>query len=381
MTGLHTLLATEFDTTLRWLLEQPGPVRDDETGAWFVGRHAQVRAALTDTRFLGRSTEHATAGFDDAQRATVSELEDHLSRWLVFSDAPAQDLLREKLRRAMRGSARAAELPARFAALAGAAAGTVGADLFSGFVVPYTSAAVMTVLGAPAEDAERVTGWGVDVLGYLGMGRFDAGVVDRARAGLRGLTEYCLGDYRRTASGLLAEVVRTGADDADLVAVFTQVLTGALEPTRTVLAEALATVADPGALSGFRAAPSVFTDEMVRLCSPFHFASRRASVEIELGGQVIGGGDRVRLVLPAANRDPQVFPVPERVDIGRAPRRHVAFGWGKHVCTGAWLAEQITVAGVEAMTDPSRGLPAQLHCDRVRTPGMTVATGLRPASN
>jgi cytochrome P450 len=74
---------------------------------------------------------------------------------------------------------------------------------------------------------------------------------------------------------------------------------------------------------------------------------RVAANDLELDGARIGKGERVLVMLAAANRDPAQFPDPDRLDVGRNERRHLAFGLGPHFCLGAALARlegQIAIA-------------------------------------
>jgi cytochrome P450 len=59
---------------------------------------------------------------------------------------------------------------------------------------------------------------------------------------------------------------------------------------------------------------------------------------MELGGKVLRAGQTVLLLLGAANRDPEHFPDPDRLDVGRPDNKHIAFGLGPHFCLGAPLA-------------------------------------------
>ncbi|ASW54776.1 hypothetical protein CIK06_12185 [Plantactinospora sp. KBS50] len=378
---MHLGLANEFEPTLRRLLDHDGPYRDPESGAWFVARYDQVRAALADRRLLTRSSAHATAHLDADQRAAVEPLEAHLRRWFVFSDEPAQHRLRLAFRRALAGSGRDRELADGLAAAARRATATraAGGDLFATFVVPFTGAAVTAMLGTPDGDAARLTGWGERLLAYLGMDGFDPAVVDAAVGGLTALRDYYVEDYLHRGRGVVAETFRVAAADGaareDLVAAFTQLLTGALEPSRTALAEGIARVGDPAVAEAYRARRTAFVSEVLRLATPFHFAPRRTAGPVEVGGRCIPAGTRVRLVLPAANRDPAVFPRPGLLDVTRPERRHLAFGWGRHVCVGTRVAEGIVAAGLDAVTASwPAGLTVRLG--RTRTAGMTVATAL-----
>jgi hypothetical protein len=59
---------------------------------------------------------------------------------------------------------------------------------------------------------------------------------------------------------------------------------------------------------------------------------------VELGGRKIRKRDAVIAVMGAANRDPERFPDPDRLDLARKDNRHLAFGWAAHFCFGAALA-------------------------------------------
>ena len=72
--------------------------------------------------------------------------------------------------------------------------------------------------------------------------------------------------------------------------------------------------------------------------SPIKNMSRTATKDVELRGQQLHGGDQVMLFYPSANRDEDVFADPDRLDIGRQPNPHLAFGFGPHFCLGAALA-------------------------------------------
>lgn len=90
-------------------------------------------------------------------------------------------------------------------------------------------------------------------------------------------------------------------------------------------------VADPSAI------PAA-VEEMLRFESPVQSLARRTMREVVLHGVRIEEGAEVRLLWGAANRDDREFPAPDVFDVGRAIRRHLAFGHGIHFCIGAGLA-------------------------------------------
>jgi len=78
--------------------------------------------------------------------------------------------------------------------------------------------------------------------------------------------------------------------------------------------------------------------ELMRWVSPVRHMVRTATDDLELRGKQIKTGDNIALWFPAANRDPEVFDEPNRLDVTRDPKLHLAFGHGSHMCLGIHLA-------------------------------------------
>jgi cytochrome P450 len=90
-----------------------------------------------------------------------------------------------------------------------------------------------------------------------------------------------------------------------------------------------------------RADPSLVpaaVEELLRYDAPFQYMQRLAKEDLEIAGTKIFKGDRLWLMLGAANRDPDAFADPDRLDITRAHSHQAAFGQGIHFCPGAPLA-------------------------------------------
>jgi len=79
-------------------------------------------------------------------------------------------------------------------------------------------------------------------------------------------------------------------------------------------------------------------EELLRYDAPVQYSGRVARHDVEIGGKVIRAGQGVRMIVAAANRDPEVFDDPDRLDVKRDPCPHLAFGAGIHFCLGAQLA-------------------------------------------
>ena len=81
-------------------------------------------------------------------------------------------------------------------------------------------------------------------------------------------------------------------------------------------------------------------NEFIRMVSPVIYMRRTATKDVEIGGQLISEGEKVAMYYGAANRDPSVFADPDRLDITRENAdKHLAFGFGPHVCIGKRVAQ------------------------------------------
>ncbi len=120
-------------------------------------------------------------------------------------------------------------------------------------------------------------------------------------------------------------------------------LVGGNETTRNSINHSLIAFANnPDQWDAIRADPGLLPNavkEMVRFASPVIHMRRTATRDTDLGAKQIRKGDKVVVFYPSGNRDAAVFPDPDRFDIARPIRQHLAFGAGTHVCVGSRLAE------------------------------------------
>lgn len=133
------------------------------------------------------------------------------------------------------------------------------------------------------------------------------------------------------------------------------------ETTTSLIATGLHTLLrHPQELARMRADPALVKpgiEELLRYESPVQLTPRWPLEGVELRGRKIDRGDAVVALIGAANRDPDEFADPERVDVSRQPNRHLSFGAGIHFCLGAPLAR------VEAQIAFKRLLEMQLELE------------------
>jgi cytochrome P450 len=171
---------------------------------------------------------------------------------------------------------------------------------------------------------------------------------------------------RPGASSLLAVAARTsGLSVGEIVSNAAVMLFGGIETTEGMISNAVLHLLG-GPVSAVLADRSLIDgaiDESLRLEPAAAVVDRYATAEIRLGPALIGGGDLVVVSLAGANRDPDVFPAPDRFDIRRPnARQNLGFALGPHFCVGAQLARLETSAAITALLDRLPGLrldPAQ----------------------
>jgi cytochrome P450 len=319
-----------------------------EEGAdrWSVYRHADVTAALGDHQSFASSMAEPGAMPDAGSRRFAS---------LVAFDPPRHTRMRNLIMRAFT-SAAVARLEGRIVAivdqLLDAVAGAGSTDLVADVAGPLPTIVIAELLGVPAADQASFRRWS-DAVGDAA----NTFVLDPANGGRRLVEAFTpMEDYLRHViaerrgrptgdliSGLIAaEIDGESLDELDLVAFCTLLLiAGNITTTHLIGNAVLALLNHPAEQARFVAHPEripAAIEELLRYDSPLIAVGRWVRRDRELGGQSLKAGQRVMLWLGAANRDPAVFPDPDRLDLERKPAHHLAFGYGPHFCLGAPLA-------------------------------------------
>jgi cytochrome P450 len=326
-------------------------LRVDDT-IWLSFGHADITAMLRHPK-LSSNESRATseAGCPDAGR---------LARSLVFMDPPDHTRLRQLVACAFTPK-RVADLRATAEAITTglldetAAAGASGdvVDLIRSLAYPLPVRIICSLLGVPEGDEATFTGWSRALARSLDptvlhSAEVDAAVAD-AESGLAAYLEDLLAVRRtRPRDDLLSALLDVEADGDrisldEVVDLALLLLVAGHETTVNLIGNGvLALLRAPDQLNLLRRAPDLVAgavDELLRFDSPVQLTQRVATEDLDLVGCPVRAGDEIMLVLGAANRDPLVFAEPNRLDVTRDARRHVAFGGGIHHCLGAALAQ------------------------------------------
>ncbi|MGD3112949.1 cytochrome P450 family protein [Streptomyces sp. YGL11-2] len=353
-------------------LREEGPVHQvalpDGTPIWLVLREADVRAWLTDDRLSVNKAKSGNGykGFSlppalDANLLNIDPA-DHLRlrRLVSKTFTPRRvEALRDGVQAAADGLA---DVLARCMETNGAA------DLVSQFANPLPLVVIGDLLGVPEQDRKPFSDWVTTM--FDPQGREDmANAVDSIHHYLVELIEQRRHEPDdRLLSALIA--VRDEGDtltEDELVSLAFLILFAGSESTQHVISGGLLTLLEhPRQLGALREYPALLPDaveEILRYAHPNQMAIRRFPTEdIVIGGTRIPAGDTVMLCPASAHRDPQRYPEPDRFDIHRTDKSHLALGYGVHYCLGAPLArlEIQTALGTLLRRFPklSLGVPA-----------------------
>ncbi|MFE1299290.1 cytochrome P450 [Streptomyces sp. NPDC058731] len=255
------------------------------------------------------------------------------------------------------------------------------ADLVEALSFPLPISVICELLGVPDLDQESFRTWSNDALGAL-----DPEVRRAAAAAMAGyLAELVEGKRQRSGSDLLSALIHSSDEDGDrlshdeLIGMAWLLLVAGHETTVNLITNGvLALLTHPEQLAALRDRPSridAAVEEMLRYDGPVETPTYRFTVDpVTIGDTVVpGGGELVLVALADANRDPARFAGPDRFDISRDARGHVAFGHGIHYCLGAPLARLEARIAIGTLLERCPDLALDIHPAAITwRPGMMI---------
>ncbi len=354
---------------------QPGV--DGETMIWFVTRHDDVAAVLLDDERFVRDPRLALTEEQLQEQGAppaVAAIDNHM----LNRDGDDHRRLRRLVTKAFTPKV-VEQLRPRIQAIADElldAVETRGSmDISAEYAFPLPITVIAELLGVPTADQDRFQVWsdaiitpaiGPDALErFFGqMGEFVAYLTDLFAA------------RRADPQGDLVSALLAARDASDALTeeeVFGTVvllIVAGHETTVGLIGNAVVNLlAHPEQLELVRADPSLIpaaVEEVLRYEGPVERTINRwAATDVELGGQTIRRGETVIAILGAADRDPDRFPDPDRLDVRREDTRHLAFGRGSHYCLGAPLARLEAEIALETLLRRLPGLRLDVAPDEL----------------
>ena len=337
---------------------------------WMVTRHADI-LEISRNNALFHSGDLPTTFTSQEADAKVRQMtggSPHLVRSLVQMDEPdhmkyraltqawfmPQNLkgLEGRIRQIARGFVE------RMATMTADGVGTC--DFVADVALHYPLHVIMEILGVPEADEPRMLKLTQELFGATDpdMKRDDTAPMD-TEAGLAAI-QATLADFfmyfnaitearRAEPRDDVASVIANGHIDGapispfEAMSYYVIVATAGHDTTSSSTAGAMwALCNDPGEFAKLKADPSLIpglVDESIRWTTPVKHFMRSATADTELGGRHIAKGDWLMLCYPSGNRDEAVFDEPQAFRVDRRPNRHLAFGYGAHLCLGQHLAK------------------------------------------
>jgi cytochrome P450 len=336
--------------------------------SWIVTRYDGVAAVLQhDPRLTANRLDRLLSQLPQDNTGEFAPLRDHMTSFVGYHDPPEHARLRAAANRPFTPrpiqamETRVGEIVDQLLA---ELEQTAEPDLIRDFAYPLPAIVIMELLGVPTADRDQIRGW-ADILTRFMEGVGDHLVTD-ARATTLAVEEFSAYLRREIAARplesrddligiLMAELSEGRLTESELFGWCMFLLQAGHETTTGLIGNGLVTLLEHSdQLASLRENPDLTdsaVEELLRFDSPIQRISRIALDDVEIDNVHIPKGSRVWAMLGAANRDPEQFPDPDRLDLGRRPNRHLAFGYSIHFCLGAPLARLEGRLAIRALVD------------------------------
>jgi len=322
--------------------------------AWVLTRYEDVRRVCLDREMSSDRLRPFFAALPPPEAQRIADIVRYLSLWMVFRDPPEHTRLRRLTGKVFHVKSMHAMRP-RIEALMRWLFERIGGrrefDFIGEFAGPLPALVIMDMLGVPTDELARVKRLSDDMALFIGSSRMSADKYAIAEAATREMAEYFGGMISarraRPSTDLLSGLVHLEEDgdrlsDDELVASCILLLFAGHETTTNHIANGLlGLMRFREQMNRLRADPSLAAaavEELLRYDGPNGAQVRIVREAQELHGKTFKRGERVFILLNAANRDPRAYADPDRVDLGRDGPPHLAFGFGMHICLGFPLA-------------------------------------------
>ncbi|HEY0168570.1 MAG TPA: cytochrome P450 [Jatrophihabitans sp.] len=351
-------------------LRAENPVHRTRFGFVLLTRHSDLRAAY-DSPTLSRNTR-LWDGFSGWRRGSEDgPLERMMQSWLVMIDPPRHTPLRAIHEAAFsrdRIAAMQADVEKIVGDLLDDATAAGGMDAVADFADRIPVYVINHMLGIPRQDWDRFVGWS-RAIAQTSEAFLTRAVLAEGKQALQAMHDYfqpLVQDRRRYPGQDVLTALATEESDGvrlteDLLLDSLIFLYQAGHPTGgQLLALALhSLLRHPDQLQLLRADRSLLpgaVEELQRFDGPVQMNDRVAVTDQEFAGLELRAGELVRLCIAAANRDPQRYPDPDTLDLGRDADGQLGYGRGLHYCIGEQLGRLQTRVAIDALLERAPGL-------------------------
>lgn len=333
-------------------LQKEDPVRwDPYLHAWVVSRYGDVVRVLQRFSAARTPTPEQLTALGLSQLNPIARV---LVRQMLFLDPPSHNRLRMLAAAAFtpfRAEALRSHIQEIMDGLIAAVLPKGRMDVIADLADLLPATVTAEMMGVPVADRDQLKVWSKDFSEMLGNFQHNPGRGALMLKTIEEMTTYFRARLREQArqprEGVIhalmsAEIDGDRLSEEEVIANAIITMTGGQETTTNLIGNGLLSLLrNPGELARLRTDLSLLPsaiEELLRYESPIQYTTRLAPADVDLGGKLIRKRQAVVALMGAANRDPEHFPDPDRLDISRPDNRHLAFGWAAHYCFGAPLA-------------------------------------------
>lgn len=341
-------------------------VRREEGPDWLVLRHADIREALRNPALcvtpprdpvvakITNPLQHVLAAAGQSQRL-----------WLSQRDAPDHTRLR-RIVQPVYGQPLAQRLLDLTTQTAETLAGNLteqaaqSFDLVAEFTAPLAQRFIGTLFDVPPQMIDHLGEWSQHVLRSLELGQS----ADVYKRGLIALGQFQSFFKSRIAAGhamgpVVNALVESSCDglltEEEVIAQSALLYVSGHTTTQDLIGSSvLRLLTEPGLKHRIRAQPADLAGvirETARIEPPTQYVVRWTNSDTDLFGQSVPAGDRILMMIAAANRDPAVFDRPDEFDIDRPLHTSMALGHGAHACLGGHIAMRVAECAVRCLLE------------------------------
>ncbi|MFG2607668.1 cytochrome P450 [Streptomyces sp. NPDC048514] len=341
-------------------------IRYEPTDQWLVPHHADVSALLRDRR-LGRTYRHRFGHEDFGRTAPPPEhepfhtLNDH---GMLDLEPPDHTRIRRLVSKAF--TPRTVErLKPYVHGLADELVGKLveagGGDLLTDVAEPLPVAVIAEMLGIPEADRGPLRPWSAAICGMYELNPPEETAARAVRASVEFsdyLRELIAARRKEPGEDLISGLIAAHDEDdrlteQEMISTAVLLLNAGHEATVNATVNGWwALFRNPGQLAALRADHGLVptaVEELMRYDTPLQLFERWVLDDIEIDGTTIPRGSEIAMLFGSANRDPEVFADPGRLDLARADNPHISFSAGIHYCIGAPLARIELAASMSAL--------------------------------
>jgi len=361
---------------------------------WFLSRYKDVYAVLNDARFKVDDLPERLA--DKAlhlkQQGDFEPLIQTVSNWLFFLEPPNHTRLRSLVQKTF-STLKVEPLRPRIQAIVEHLIDQVEGkqmDVMTELAAPLPAWVSSEMLGIPTGDRPTLVEWAYTLFHVFDqpLSLQDYQHINQVALQFKEYFGKLITDFRKNPQdNLISKLIQLcdqegKLSEAELLGFLSMLFSVGQETTENLIGNGIfALLNHPEALESVKQNPHLMEsalEELLRYDSPVQMISRTAIEPVEMDGKTIQKGDKVNLLLGAANRDPEKFPEPDRLNWNRQESSRLPFGSGIHYCLGAELAR---VQGQVALNTLIQRLPQlQLNPEKAERRKNIVLRGFKVLS-